>query len=91
VANWNLNLSTWKGNLWGTAVYTNRDDEDSGWETTWTARWIGPGKWAGRGVGDGYGAFDGMKLRFEIENILVAPEQPARSMASGFVFTPGQR
>lgn len=88
VANWNVNMANWKGNLWGTAVYTNRDDENSGWETTWTARWIGPGKWAGRGVGDGYGAFGGMKIRFEIENI---PGERVMSLASGYVFTPGQR
>jgi hypothetical protein len=88
VANWNVNMANWRGNLWGTANYSSESHDDSGWETTWTAQWIGPGKWAGRGVGDGYGAFEGMKIRFEIENI---PGGQVMSMASGFVFTPGQR
>lgn len=84
--NWNVNLTTWSGNLQGSADYTSDVYPDSGWLTTWSGQWIGPGAWAGRGVGTGFGAFDGMKIRYDVANVPGTGED----MVSGFVFTPGR-
>lgn len=92
VASWDVDMANWRGNLWGTADWASDVYDDSGWKTTWTAEWTGTFKWSGRGAGDGYGQFDGMKMRYEVENVPPTSESdPPRDIVTGFVFTPGQQ
>ncbi len=63
VANWNLDASG-DGTMWGTTDLTLAGTED-GWHETWVAKFDG-GVWTGWGVGRGFGALRGMKIRIDV-------------------------
>jgi hypothetical protein len=81
--NYNLNLATWTGNLWGSFIYYSAEYPGSGWAGTWYAQWTGVGTWEGSGVGRGYGDFAGMVLRFDVDNTT----EGADAAITGYVFT----
>jgi hypothetical protein len=97
-ANWNINIKTMQGVGWGTYKHTVLGSSD-GWRGNWTAEshiaWPlvlmapqGDPLWLndGQGVGHGFGAFEGMQVKFEFHAFVnVFAEEP-----TGFPCVTGQ-
>jgi len=64
VANWNLDVASGDGTMWGTTDLT-LTDTDGGWHQTWVAKFDG-GVWSGQAVGRGFGTLRGMKIRIDV-------------------------
>jgi hypothetical protein len=91
VVNFNLDLLSGKGNLWGT-IHVDLGAFDGGWHRTFTASFTNPAPlmpdatdiWVGRNVGRGFGDLDGWQIRGEgIERTHLLVESTAT------VFRPG--
>ena len=64
VANWNLDLTSGDGTMWGTTDLTLTGTQ-SGWHETWVAK-FDDFMWSGWGVGRGFGELQGMRIRFDV-------------------------
>jgi hypothetical protein len=92
VANYDLDLVTGTGDLWGT-LHSDLDAYDGGWDLTWTAHFTSPpfspdatDVWAGVGVGKGFGELAGWHHRIQvIERTHLTIEE------HGVAFRPGDR
>jgi hypothetical protein len=82
VANWNLDLATGNGTLWGTADIA-LSAFNGGWHSTWNAKFEGF-VWSGQAVGHGYGDLEGWQSRLELQST-----GPGTDAFWGFVFDPG--
>lgn len=91
IVNFNLDLTTSSGALWGTSV-SELDAFDGGYTSSWNAHWtasdpLAPDAtdiWAGQYVGHGYGQLQGWQARATIvekTHILILDE--------GYAFHPG--
>lgn len=65
VANWNLDVTSGEGTMWGTIDLT-LSDVDGGWRQTWVAK-FDDFVWSGKAVGHGFGALRGMELRLDVQ------------------------
>lgn len=82
VANWNLDLSTGDGTLWGT-MYYEFPSFGGGFVGTWNAK-FSSFVWSGKSQGMGFGDLAGLQLRQEIQ-----ATGPTSDVYTGFVFNPG--
>lgn len=82
VVNWNVDLATGKGTLWGTSHL--EVDGDGGFDGTWTAKFTGTETvWTGHGRSKGYGTLDGYQQRYDLA------WAPFGDVVEGFTFMPG--
>ncbi len=82
VANWNLNLATGNGPLWGTMLY-EFPSANGGFEGTWTAK-FSAFVWSGKSQGTGFGDLQGWQLRQDLQST-----GPGVDVYTGFVANPG--
>jgi hypothetical protein len=64
VANWNLDLASGDGTMWGTTDLT-LTGTNGGWHETWVAK-FDDFVWSGWAVGRGFGDLQGMKIRLDV-------------------------
>lgn len=81
--NWDLNLSTGRGAIWGSAVHYPTAFPGSEWHCSFRMPFDGAGGYAGKGVCQGTGELAGWQWRVDL---VVAPWG---STASGYIFKPG--
>lgn len=81
VVNFNLDLATGMGTLWGT-FRSDLAAFDGGFEGAWNGHWLTFPRWSGKAVGRGWGELDGSQVRLDL--YVAAP-----GSLSGFVFSPG--
>jgi hypothetical protein len=81
--NWDLNMSTGRGAIWGTGVHYPTAFQGSQWNCSFRMPFDGMGGYAGKGVCQGTGVLDGWQWRVDLA---VAPWG---STASGYIFKPG--
>jgi len=82
VVNWNLNLATGNGPLWGT-MYYEFPAANGGFQGTWNAK-FSAFVWSGKSQGTGFGDLEGWQLRQDIRST-----GPGTDAYTGFVFNPG--
>ncbi|HEX9123174.1 MAG TPA: hypothetical protein VF984_07415, partial [Actinomycetota bacterium] len=82
VGNWNLNLTTGNGALWGTMYYVF-PAASGGFVGTWNAK-FSAFAWSGKSQGTGFGDLAGWQLRQDIQ-----ATSPISDVYTGFVFNPG--
>ncbi|HEX5949975.1 MAG TPA: hypothetical protein VFZ96_03140 [Actinomycetota bacterium] len=82
VGNWNLDLRTGNGALWGT-MYYEFPTAGGGFAGTWNAK-FSAFVWSGKSQGTGFGDLAGWHLRQDIQ-----ATGPTGDVYSGFVFNPG--
>jgi hypothetical protein len=83
--NTNFDLQTFSGRMWGTFCLSN----DNGyWFGTWTGERALNGYAYIRGVGDGYGDYEGLKIFLDIVRLSPDPAYPED--ISGYILDPGE-
>ena len=82
VGNWNLDLATGNGPLWGT-MYYEFPSANGGFQGTWNAK-FSAFVWSGKSQGTGFGDLAGWQLRQDIQ-----ATSPTSDVYAGFVFNPG--
>lgn len=82
VANWNLDLTTGSGSLWGT-MYYEFPSANGGFQGTWNAKFTAF-VWSGQSQGTGFDGLEGWQLRQDLQST-----GPGMDVYTGFVFNPG--
>lgn len=82
VANWNLNLTTGNGPVWGT-MYYEFPSASGGFRGTWNAK-FSAFVWSGKSQGTGFDGLEGWQLRQDLQST-----GPGVDVYTGFVFSPG--
>ena len=83
VVNYNLDLATMRGRMWGTST-VDVAGYDGGFTGTWVG-WFTPTGWEGRGLSHGYGELAGYQQRYDLA------WAPFGDAIEGFTFMPGNR
>jgi hypothetical protein len=81
--NFNLDLATGEGTLWGTWE-SELSGFEGGFEGTWNGHWgatTNTNGWSGKAVGHGYGDLEGWQARLALRT--------TTDSVDGFVFSPG--
>lgn len=81
VVNYNLDLATGNGQLWGTSHLSNGD---GGFDGTWVGKFIAY-SWEGKGQSKGFGDMAGYQQRFTLQ------WAPFGDTAEGYTFLPGNK
>lgn len=84
VVNYNLDLATMTGTMWGTSHL--EVDDDGGFDGTWTGKFTGTETvWVGHGRSKGYGTFNGYQQRYDVAWASFG------DVVEGFTFMPGNQ
>jgi len=89
VVNYNLDLNTMTGRLWGTN-HIDVDGYDGGFEGRWVG-WFTETGWEGRGLSHGYGDLTGYQQRYSLESATLAADGFNGDYIEGFTFMPGDK
>ncbi len=84
VVNFNQDLATGEGTLWGTwTSYLDFYGGEAGFAGTWNGHWdsSAPSGWLGKAVGKGFGELGGWQARFDLRT--------EADSTGGYVFDPG--
>ncbi len=84
VFNYDLDVATGTGELWGTATKSPTAYPEGGWYCEWHGT-FGPLGWTGKGWCHGTGTLTGWQWRAELT------AGPDSEVSSGYVFLPGNR
>jgi len=82
--NWDQNLVTGRGWMWGTEVHHVTAVPGATWRCAFAAKFLDGGGYAGKGACDGTGPLRGWKWRVDL---LGAPD--GSSTVGGYIFKPG--
>ena len=82
VFNYDLDLATGTGEIWGVSTKSPTAYPDGGWYCEWHGK-FGPPVWTGKGWCHGTGSLTGWQWRADLTN------WPTYTVSSGFVFLPG--
>lgn len=84
VVNYNLDLATMTGTMWGTSHL--EVDDDGGFDGTWTGKFTGTETvWVGHGRSKGYGTLNGYQQRYDVAWASFG------DVVEGFTFMPGNQ
>ncbi len=83
VVNYNLDLATMQGRMWGTS-HLEVTGYDGGFDGTWVG-WFTDTGWAGRGLAHGFGELTGYQARYDLH------AAPFGDFVDGFIFMPGNK
>ena len=81
--NWDLNLSTGRGAIWGSGIHYPTAFPGSQWNCSFRMPFDGMGGYAGKGVCQGTGELTGWQWRVDLT------AAPSGSTAVGYIFKPG--
>jgi len=81
--NWDLNMSTGRGAIWGSGVHNPTAFPGSQWNCSFRMPFDGMGGYAGKGVCQGTGELAGWQWRVDLT------AAPWGSTAVGYIFEPG--
>jgi len=81
VINYNLDVTTGRGTIWGASI-TVPDEDGGSWEGTYNGKMYADGSMSIRGVMHGRGIFEGLKEKFTVD---FSPDPAEPGIINGYI------